>query len=160
MVYLEEFQVRSFTPSDLSSVMEINRRCLPENYSPSFFLEIYRNCPEGFLIAQAGPATVGYVMCRLEYGFSELNRLKMVKKGHLVSIAVLEGFRRMGIGLRLLTQALNGLSSRGARECYLEVRTANLPGIELYRKMGFTVTRRIPAYYHDGSDAYIMVRQI
>lgn len=160
MVYLEAFQIRRFIPNDLTHVMEINRRTLPENYTPNFFLDIFRNCSEAFYIAENSSGLIGYVMCRLEFGFSEVDRLRMVKKGHLVSIAVLNKFRRQGTGYRLLTYTLNGLSSRGARECYLEVRTTNLAGIELYKKLGFKIRNRVPAYYQDGSEAYVMARLI
>jgi len=33
-------------PDDLSEVVEINRVCLPENYSAYFFMEVYKSCPE------------------------------------------------------------------------------------------------------------------
>ena len=158
--YLETFQVRRFTPRDLSPVMEINRRCLPENYTPNFFLDVYQNCPESFIVAETNEGIIGYSMCRIEFGFSEFNRFKMRKKGHLVSIAVINEYRRRKIGQQLLTHALKGLIFRRIPECYLEVRKSNLSGIELYKKIGFIISRQISAYYHDGADAYVMATQL
>ncbi|TMI46445.1 hypothetical protein E6H19_01700 [Candidatus Bathyarchaeota archaeon] len=65
------YLLRPFHPDDLSSVIEINRVCLPENYSPYFFLEVYKSCPEAFIIAEKERKVAGYIMCRLEFGFSK-----------------------------------------------------------------------------------------
>lgn len=161
MVTLQKFIIRKFNPNDLDSVIEINRRCLPENYTINFFMDIYRNCPEAFLVAEAeNKIIVGYIMCRLEHGFSDFNRFKLVKKGHIVSIAVLNEYRRKGIGASLIAQALKELVNVQAKECYLEVRVSNEVGINLYRKFGFEIIQRIPYYYHDGEDAYVMSRRL
>jgi len=45
-------------------------------------------------------------------------------------------------------------------EVYLEVRVSNTPAISLYEKLGFRVVGRIPRYYSDGEDAYIMARPL
>jgi len=62
----------------------------------------------------------------------------------------------LGVGYGLVQRALSALSAQSADECYLEVRVTNLPAINLYKKMSFDVTRTIPRYYYDGSDAYVM----
>lgn len=157
LVYQQVHKIREFDPGiDLEKVVEINRLCLPENYTPSFFLEVYRNCPKGFLVAEVDGKVAGYIMSRLEHGLSEFNRFKVVKKGHIVSLAVLPQYRRIGLGSALLKGALMGLASMGASESYLEVRVSNMPGIALYSKMGFRIVRRAPLYYHDGADAFVM----
>lgn len=148
--------LRKFNPNDLESVIYINRTCLPENYSPSFFLEIYQNCPEGFIVAEIENKIVGYIMCRLEFGFSEFKRLKLVRKGHIVSIAILPEFRRKGIATKLITEVLKFLNESKINECFLEVRVTNEPAIRLYKKLGFNIVRVIPGYYLDGTDAYVM----
>lgn len=160
MVTIEKFDLRRFTPDDLSAVMEINRACLPENYNSYFFMEVHQNCPEAFLVATSGGRAVGYMMCRVEHGFSEMSRLKMVKKAHLVSLAVIPEYRRMGVGRALMSEAIDAVTKRGAKEFYLEVRVANDPGIELYKTLGFSIYRRISYYYHDGADAYVMSRKL
>lgn len=160
MVTIEKFEVRRFAPEDIQAVMEINRTCLPENYNSYFFMEVYQNCPEAFLLAAVGDRIVGYMMCRVEHGFSEMSRLKMVKKAHLVSLAVLPDYRRMSVARTLVTEAANAVAKRGAKEFYLEVRVTNDPGIELYKQLGFSIYRRIQYYYHDGADAYVMCKKL
>ncbi len=150
------YLLRPFHPDDLSSVIEINRVCLPENYSPYFFLEVYKSCPEAFIIAERERKVAGYIMCRLEFGFSDVRRFRMVRKGHVVSVAVLPDYRRQGIGKELVLAAMKALELHGAEECFLEVRTANEDAVRLYKNMGFDTARVATHYYHDGADAYVM----
>ncbi len=155
-----EVTVRRFSNEDLDKVMEINRTCLPENYSAYFFLEVYRNCPDAFLVATTNGRLVGYIMCRLERGFSDLNHLRLVQKGHVVSIAVTPDYRRAGVASALMLSALSALAGHGASESFVEVRVTNEPAINLYRKLGFRIVKRISRYYFNGEDAYVMAAPI
>jgi ribosomal-protein-alanine N-acetyltransferase len=83
-----EYPVRPFRREDLDAVVKINLRCLPENYNPSFYLDLFTKFPATFIVAEAQGQVVGYVMCRIERGFSELTRFRLVRKGHVVSLAV------------------------------------------------------------------------
>jgi len=134
--------------------------CLPENYSPFFYLDLHEHYPKTFLVAEADGQIVGYVMCRIESGFSELRRIEFAKKGHIVSIAVLPEYRRQGIAKTLMIEAMKGMEAYNATECFLEVRVSNQPAINLYKKLGFQIIRIIKAYYHDGEDAYEMCRKL
>jgi ribosomal-protein-alanine N-acetyltransferase len=154
------YTLRGFGPGDLDAVMGINRVCLPENYAPYFFLDTYNTLPEGFIVAQLQGQVVGYIMCRLEHGFSDVRKLRFARKGHIVSVAVMPEFRTIGVGYSLVQQALSAMSTHHVDECYLEVRVSNYPAINLYKKLGFEVTRTIPRYYFDASDAYVMSKAL
>jgi ribosomal-protein-alanine N-acetyltransferase len=154
------FTLRQFTPADLESVVGINRVCLPENYAPYFFMDTFNTLPQTFIVAESQGRVAGYIMCRIEHGFSELRKLRFAKKGHIVSVAVLPDYRKQGMGCSLVERAISALSATHVDECYLEVRVTNYPAISLYRKMNFEVTRTIPRYYFDGSDAYVMTRAL
>jgi len=88
------FNLRYFKPSDLQKVMHINRTCLPENYTSFFFLDLYERFPLTFIVAEENGEIVGYVMCRIETGLPNFGFLGLIKKGHVVSIAVLPEHRR------------------------------------------------------------------
>jgi len=150
------FSLRQFEPKDLESVIEINRKCLPENYASFFFMDTYQNCPTAFRVAVVATGIVGYIMCRVEHGFSDIKRLKFVRKGHIISIAVLPEFRRAGIAMELVRQALSSLREMKAEECYLEVRATNESAIKLYEGLGFSLAKQVPHYYADGAEALVM----
>ncbi len=160
MLIQNNYSLRIFNPSDLDAVVNINRICLPENYAPYFFLDTYHTLPEAFVVAESQAQVVGYIMCRVEHGFSDMRKLHFAKKGHIISVAVMPEFRRIGVGHSLVQRILSTLASMQADECYLEVRVSNNAAIELYRRIGFDIARTIPRYYYDGSDAYVMVRSI
>lgn len=156
----EEYDVRPFRTQDLNAVVQINVTCLPENYNHSFYLTLYYRFPKTFIVATSEQNVVGYIMCRMELGFSEIRRFNLVKKGHIVSVAILPEYRRRGLGNAILTKALDGMRDYNVKEGYLEVRISNKPAIDLYAKLGFSISKTSKHYYKDGEDAYVMVKEI
>lgn len=148
--------IRRATHEDLIPVIEINLKTLPEHYSDYFYEELLKDCPEAFLVAVLANKTIGYVLCKIEHGFSNFKRLGFVKKAHLVSIAILPEIRRVGLGTVLVEEALRGIRLRSCHEFYLEVRCSNTDAVRMYEKLGFKITSRQKTYYRDGEDAYIM----
>ncbi len=157
---LQTFQLRKFKPDDLQAVMQINRETLPENYSDYFFMDLYERFPETFVVAELEDRVVGYIMCRVEVGLSNFGLGGLIRKGHVVSIAVLPRSRRKGVAQALINTALEGMQYYKAKQCYLEVRVTNDAGIALYKKLGFEVSRTIHGYYSDGEDAYVMSKKL
>jgi ribosomal-protein-alanine N-acetyltransferase len=156
MVLEINYQLRRFKPSDLDAVMQINRECLPENYSPPFFMNIYKRLPEAFIVAEENKHIVGYIMCRIETGIPTFKLLGITRKGHVISIAVLPSHHRQGIGCSLIREATQAMHEYNAKECYLEVRESNFAAVKLYKKLGFEVARSLRNYYADGEDAFVM----
>lgn len=148
--------VRRAELRDLIPVMEINLKTLPEHYSDYFYESLLAELPEAFLVAEIGGKIVGYIMCKTEYGFSNFKKLGFVKKGHVVSIAVLHEYRGKGIGKVLVEEAINGVKSKKCDELYLEVRCSNNEAVKLYEKLGFVIKQRLKTYYRDGEDAFLM----
>lgn len=145
---------------DLQSVMHINRVCLPENYSDYFFVDLYQRHPETFIVAEQDSEVIGYIMCRIETGLSNFGFSGLIRKGHVVSVAVLPQYRRKGVGEALIKEAMNGMRKYNAKQCFLEVRVTNIDAISLYKKLGFEITRTIHGYYADGEDAYLMNKKL
>jgi len=141
---------------DLKSVIDINEKTLPEHYTDYFFESLLREIPEAFVVAEYQNEIVGYIMCKLEFGFSNFRKLGFVKKGHVVSISLLENHRGKQIGKALMIEGINGVASRKGDEIYLEVRTSNLLAISLYEKLRFQTKSVLKSYYRDGEDANLM----
>lgn len=152
--------VRRAELGDLIPIMEINLKTLPEHYSDYFYESLLAEMPEAFLVAEIDGIYAGYIMCKSEYGFSNFKRLGFVKKGHMVSIAVLPAFRKRGLGTVLVEEAIKGVAHRKCDEFYLEVRCSNAAAVGLYERLGFVVRQRLKVYYRDGEDAYLMAIEL
>ena len=151
-----DYIIRRCEEKDLTSVISINMNTLPEHYSDYFFESILRELPEAFVVAEVNDNIIGYIMCKIEFGFSNFRKLGFVKKGHVVSVAVLDQHRGRGVGRALMLEGVNGVVSRKSDEIYLEVRISNEPAIKMYEKLGFQIKSRLRTYYRDGEDAYLM----
>ena len=142
--------------SDIIPVMEINLSTLPEHYSDYFYESLLEEFPEAFIVAEMSGKIIGYIMCKMEYGFSNFKKLGFVKKGHVVSVSVMEKYRGKGFGSALVDEAISGVKIRQCGELYLEVRCSNTDAVKLYEKLGFIIQQRLKAYYRDGEDSYLM----
>ena len=75
---------------------------------------------------------------------------------HVLDVATDPQFRRQGVGRALMNAAMGFARSHGVRLLLLEVRRHNRPAVQLYRTLGFTVSRLRSGYYDDGEDALEM----
>ncbi|WP_420544727.1 ribosomal protein S18-alanine N-acetyltransferase [Nitrosopumilus sp.] len=157
---LGECNLRRAESGDLIPVMEINLKTLPEHYSDYFYESLLAELPEAFIVAEIEGKHVGYIMCKTEYGFSNFKKLGFVKKGHVVSVAVLDEYRKKGIGKALVEESITGVKLRKCDEFYLEVRCSNTDAVRLYEKLGFVIRQQLNAYYRDGEDAYLMAIEL
>ncbi len=151
-----DFIFRRCELSDIIPVMEINLSTLPEHYSDYFYESLLDELPEAFIVAEISGKIVGYIMCKMEYGFSNFKKLGFVKKGHVVSVSVIDDYRGKGLGTGLVDEAIKGVKIRQCGELYLEVRCSNTDAVKLYEKLGFIIQQRLKSYYRDGEDAYLM----
>lgn len=148
--------IRPCMYDELQSVISINESTLPENYPIYFYEQIMEKYSDCFLVSELrnSPKTInGYVMWRVERGISSFG-IQLIKKGHLVSLAVSENFRRMGIATKLIIESMKKVSNYNINEFVLEVRVSNIPAVKLYQNVfNFKKIRVIEKYYRDGEDA-------
>jgi len=176
--------IRRATEADIDQVIEVNLRSLPENYWYGFYQYVLSEWGDLFLVAEIGGKIVGYMMNRVEETHDRVlmgleNELEPTHKrsgpldvfkrvfsgsarvGHVISIAVLQEYRRRGIGSALMSEALKIFEEKyDVDSVYLEVRVSNQPAINMYEKFGFVKARIIRGYYRDGEDAYVMVKRL
>ncbi len=155
-----EFIVRRCTIEDLDAVIEINERELPEDYPYFFYKSILDNFPECFLVAQNRKGDlIAYIMWRVEKAPS-VNSLKYINKGHLVSIAVSEKYRKRGVARALLSSSMDSIKKYKIKQYVLEVRVSNYTAIRLYEKFNYKVESIKQNYYRDGENAYFMILDV
>lgn len=61
-----------------------------------------------------------------------------------LGIIVKSGFRRIGIGTKLIEQLTNEAKKKGLKIVNLQVNETNIPAMTLYKKLGFRETGRTP----------------
>ncbi|HDJ26692.1 MAG: ribosomal-protein-alanine N-acetyltransferase [Thermoplasmata archaeon] len=140
-----EARIRDMVLEDLPWVVATAHRTLSERYRPSLFTDILARWPRGCLIAEASGRRVGFLMGAL-YG----------SEARVLMVAVVEEFRRRGIGTALMEEFERRAKESGAQRITLEVRTSNDGAIRLYRRLGYRVVGTLISYYADGSDAFLM----
>ncbi len=81
----------------------------------------------------------------------------ILDEAHIGTIAVHPDYRRMGIGRKLLAEALLTAAREKAKQAFLEVRRSNTAALGLYISFGFEVVGMRPRYYSDNhEDALLM----
>lgn len=148
--------VRRCTLEDLEGVINVNEQELPEDYPYFFYKSILDNYPESFLVAcNSNKEIIGYIMWRVEKT-PAITSLKLKNYGHLVSIAVLKNYRKLGIATTLLSHSMKKIKKYKIDEYVLEVRMSNFEATNLYKKFKFHTQSIKEKYYRDGENAYYM----
>lgn len=153
-----DYTVRRCSGEEIPGVILVNEKTLPEHYSDVFYYDVLGGFPEGFLVAEKDGNIVGYMMNRVEFGFSNIRGFSLTKKAHVVSIAVLQEHQRKGLGWALMEEGHRAMVAKGCKEAFLEVRVGNTPAIAMYDKLGYSTAQRLHTYYRDGEDALLMTK--
>jgi [ribosomal protein S18]-alanine N-acetyltransferase len=142
--------VEPMTIRDLPEVQAIEHASFSTPWPPNAYRsELETNRLAHYLVARVDGAVVGFAGIWL-----------MVDEAHVTTFAVAPGWRRRGIGERLLIALLDLAVERRANEATLEVRLSNLPARRLYEKYGFRPVGLRPRYYSDNNeDALIMTTE-
>jgi ribosomal-protein-alanine N-acetyltransferase len=82
------------------------------------------------------------------------------KLAHIVTLDVLEPFRRQSIGSLLLQAAEKEAAAQGAASMYLETATTNKAAIALWKKHGYLEVETIENYYGRGQHAFEMIKRL
>src|SRR5215467_5811013 len=132
-------QVRLVRSEDLNAVSNIEDSTFKDAYPPYFLAQLADANPDTFVVALDNGEVVGYAVVD-----------EWTDEQHLVSIAVLTGHRRKGVGQAMLNELLGKL--REGR-LGLELRRSNKEALNFYQKNGFSQKGIAHSYYKDGEDA-------
>ena len=144
----EDLTIREAGRADLLAVFRIEKAVFPQPWPFASFEQFLGN--PGFLVATEEGAVVGYAIADVTTSAGR-------DLGHLKDIAVHPKAQGRGVGRALLRRVLLSMTVGGANVVKLEVRESNDVAQSLYDDVGFERVRRVPGYYDDGEDAYVMV---
>jgi ribosomal-protein-alanine N-acetyltransferase len=97
------------------------------------------------IVAEMSGAIVGFILTE-----------KSAEFAHVITLDVLETYRRRSVGSQLLDAAEREAESHGAALMYLETATSNKAAIALWKKHGYRETGTIENYYGRGHNAFEM----
>ena len=137
--------IRIGTPSDNEAIHAIEQSVFKEDpWSLDMISqEISDDSSRKTWIMELGELMIGY--CMVRFGPGEV---------HLINMAVVNYFHRLGLGKKMLDHFLDQIPAKSS--VFLEVKRGNFPAINLYLGAGFKDVAIRDAYYRDGSDAIVM----
>jgi ribosomal protein S18 acetylase RimI-like enzyme len=85
-------------------------------------------CPEGCLVAERDGEILGYITIRMD---------RLNAKGRIPNLAVVEAARGLGLGRRMIQQAIDLMRAEGMQIAQIETMASNAIGQHLYPSCGF-----------------------
>jgi ribosomal-protein-alanine N-acetyltransferase len=77
----------------------------------------------------------------------------------VLTVTVINGFRRQGIAKRLISDLESYCQTKGSSAIMLEVATDNAGAISLYEELGYVQVSTRSNYYGSGKDALVMQKE-
>jgi ribosomal-protein-alanine N-acetyltransferase len=168
-----EFALRDFRREDFETLWSIDQRCFPAGiaYSRRELFAYIRLWKSFTLVAEVvdwngsgcnsenrqetdeGKPSLGIV------GFlvAETGQRAV---GHIITIDVLRGARRSGVGSQLLAAAEKRLRAAQCRSVVLETAVDNSSALAFYKRHQYFVVRTVPGYYSNGVDALMLQKDL
>jgi [ribosomal protein S18]-alanine N-acetyltransferase len=148
--------LRAYQPSDFEALHAMDQVCFPKTiaYGRREMKSYLQSEGSHCIVAEiAGPAIsktiAGFILTERSHEFA-----------HIITLDVLEPYRRHSVGSRLLGAAEQEASTSGASLMYLETATTNKAAIALWKKHGYRESRTIENYYGRGQNAFEMQKRI
>jgi ribosomal protein S18 acetylase RimI-like enzyme len=147
--------LRPYAPADFESLYEIDQVCYTPDiaYSRQELRAYLRfpnaNCLVATIHAKARAKPIGFCLTANQDG-----------RGYIITIDVLEVYRRRKIGSRLVEAVEARLAEAGVGEVSLETAIDNDSAIAFWQKHGYRIRGIWRGYYPGGRDAYAMIKSI
>ncbi len=140
------------------SVLDVSPDIVPEVVAIELACGLSSRGEQGLLRALDTPGFISLIATLSpQHHVGVFSGLVVLDELQIDNIAVIHQTRQSGIASLLLAHGISRARLLGATIAFLEVRSANLPAINLYRKAGFEVIGQRPAYYvNPGDDALLM----
>ena len=147
------YDVRPLTVAQLDEVWRLDQRCFVdgEAYSRETFEYLLTSADSvSYRAVTPEGSMVGFIVGLVE----------PEQTGHITTLGVAPEHRRRRIAEQMLIKVEESFRRRHVRTIRLEVRSVNTGAQDLYRKLGYSVTQRLPRYYSNGGDGLMMVKSL
>ena len=143
-----EPKIRRATFRDVLGIGLIERESFADPWGSREFTSALEAQHAIFLVAEdSAGVVIGYVIA-----------IAVMDEAEILNLAVRPGDRGAGLGGKLLDRAVAEAASRGAEQCFLEVRESNDSARRLYVSRGFTEVSRRRGYYREPVEDALVLR--
>lgn len=133
--------VEDASRKDLDQLYEIETECFRrEAFTKKQIAQLLMDYNSISLLARYDGKAVGFIIGRISVEGEAL-------AGHILTLDVLPGQRRRGIGRRLLQELESIFLQKNIGESYLEAREDNVAALRLYERMGYEKIGKLKDYY-------------
>jgi [ribosomal protein S18]-alanine N-acetyltransferase len=140
--------LRPASIDDLPQLVEIERRVHVAPWNEENFKgEMAKPYSQVLLITddETDTKVIGYIVFWL-----------MFDECQILNVVVDLPYRGLGFAKQMVQKAVAQAAKKNLKRVILDVRRGNLAAIQLYQRLGFTVTRVQKKFYTNGEDAYLM----
>ncbi len=142
--------IRRMAEGDLDVVSAIEKEVFQDPWTMSAFKTDLNNNMAWPIVAEFENKIVGYSNIYIVAGEVQIG-----------NFAVAPGFRKRGVGKRMMNEIFEKANENKCRTVFLEVRESNLPAMELYKSYGFNSAGKRKDYYSNPREnAIIMVKEL
>lgn len=146
--------LRPYQPSDFEVLVAMDQVCFPKTIAYG------RREMKSYLQSEGSYCIVAEITTppkpKMLAGFILTERSG--EFAHVITLDVLDQFRRQSIGSLLLQAAEQEAASHGVACVYLETATTNKAAIALWKKHGYRESGTIENYYGRGQNAFEMMK--
>lgn len=144
-----KYRLRDAGVADVAVLSALHAGCFEDSWSTQSMVEVMAspgvrawiavvNAPRS--LSPTGMLPAGFAITRVAADEAEL-----------LSLGVLEAFRRKGVASDLIAQVVEHVAGHGAKKLFLEVAEDNEAALSLYTASGFTRVGRRPDYYRSSN---------
>jgi ribosomal-protein-alanine N-acetyltransferase len=147
------FSLRPYRRADFGRLCEIDVDCFGSQvaFDPKQMWQTLKEKGAFAIVAETAEAEMaGFIVARKA----------AATRGRVITLDVLPQFRKQGLGAKLMRAAEDRFQKAGIKWIRLETAKHNRAAQALYEKLGFTRVGEIQGYYPDGSDAWIMRKDL
>jgi len=143
--------LRLFHPEDFPVLLAIDKACYPPGiaYSRRELSEYMQFPGADCLLAETAGAIIAFLLTA-----------HRGSEGHIITIDVLEPYRRSGVGSLMLEAAEKRLAAQGVTVAVLETAINNHSAIWFWEKHGYVNRGILKNYYPGPVDAYSMTKSL
>jgi len=146
-------RIRPFRPNDLETLCAIDQACFAPgiSYSRRELQDFTRHRNSRTWVAEEGKEIVGFLVA---------NRHPAMPLGHIITVDVVESWRRRGVGSALMDAAEAWARQCGFITLSLETAEDNLSAQAFYGRRGYVKYDTLQNYYADGTAAWAMAKKL